>query len=125
MNILLIKFIGDFRMEFLERLGTVLGKLAAKNQEINNYKADYRGMNKEDLWKEYCELKSRSGETYKNRCQAVKIVLKESLEIEYEQMSNERLVSIYRKLENRTGQPNQMKCDAIKSVLRKRNYSLE
>lgn len=112
-------------MGFLDTLGSVLGKMAAKAEEINDYKADYQYMDKEQLWQEYCSLKSRSGEVYANRRSAVKMVLKEHLESEYEQMNNEKLKRIYTSLENESGEPNQMKREAAAKVLRKRGISLE
>lgn len=112
-------------MGFLDTLGSMLGKMAAKGQEINGYKADYQFMDNQQLWQEYCSLKSMSGEVYENRCSAVKLVLKEHLESEYEQMNNEKLKRIYTSLENKPGEQNRMKCKAAEKVLRKRGYSLE
>lgn len=112
-------------MGFLDMLGSALGTMAARGQQINEYKDAYQYMDKEQLWQEYRELKNDSNEVNKYKCTAIRILLKERLVAECERMGNERLERIYVDLEGASGEMNRIKYEAVESVLRKRGYDLE
>lgn len=62
-------------MGFLDGVGSILGKAAAKAQEIQNYKIEYESMSDSELKREYQYLKGKSGQEYKDRFKAVILVL--------------------------------------------------
>lgn len=64
-------------MGFLDVLGKGLGKMAAKAQELQNYKIEYESMSDSELKREYQYLRGRSEKEFKDRFIAVKLVLQD------------------------------------------------
>lgn len=60
---------------FLDFAGEMLGKAAARAQEVQNYKSEYELMSDRELKREYQAIKDKSGTEYRNRCTAIKCVL--------------------------------------------------
>ncbi len=62
-------------MSLLNNLGSFLGSVAAKCQEVQQYQREYEAMSDYELKKEYMDLKNKSGTEESNRLVAVKLVL--------------------------------------------------
>ncbi len=59
----------------LDELGSFMGQMAARMQEIQTYKSEYEGMSDYDLKREYNDLKGKRDSESQNRLKAVKMVL--------------------------------------------------
>ena len=66
-----------FLDSIFDSLGSTLGKMAADNNEILEYKSEYECMSDYDLKREYNNLKNKSREDLRKRFIAVKLVLKD------------------------------------------------
>jgi len=64
-------------MGFWDLLGSAAGKMAAKAQELQNYKIEYESMSDSKLKEEYRYLKNKPGQEFKDRLMAVKMVLRD------------------------------------------------
>lgn len=64
-------------MGFLEGLGSVMGKAAAKAQVIQDYKIEYESMSDQELLKRHQDLKSKSDEDNRLRRSAIGSILRD------------------------------------------------
>lgn len=62
-------------MSFWDGVGSALGKMAAQAQVLQGYKSEYEAMSDQQLWREYQDLKKRSGTECSQRRAAAKQVL--------------------------------------------------
>jgi hypothetical protein len=60
---------------FMDSVGQFMGAFAAKAQEIQMYKEQYEAMDDAVLIQEYKYLKGKSGEEFRHRVTAIKMVL--------------------------------------------------
>ena len=62
-------------MGLMDFLGDVAGKFNAMGEKVMEYQNEYEGMSNEELKAEFLSIKNKSGEEFKLRRMAIKVIL--------------------------------------------------